>query len=219
MHVNWITFAFDLLSPMLALALGHLEKRRHTRHRRFRRSKLKPLQRPQIFGVFFPPQDTEQLIFQYVFFIVYLKWLEEYGKLYLNQTNYSISKLSKLIAKVWSIDWSVVFLLTSFRIQNEAQFWSRSQVASITFNSALAQMSKKPIQAMRILESMRATMPDVAALQRMDQMRNGGRPALKRRGLVVEEVKFACSLEKLGWYDMIQIQSFPTIAPWFETNC
>ncbi len=31
------------------------------------------------------------------------------------------------------------------------------------------------LQAMRILESMRATMPDVAALQRMEQMRNGGR--------------------------------------------
>lgn len=45
---------------------------------------------------------------------------------------------------------------------------------AITFNNALAQMTKKPIQAMRILESMRATMPDVAALQRMEQMRNGG---------------------------------------------
>ena len=33
----------------------------------------------------------------------------------------------------------------------------------------------QPSQAMRILESMRATMPDVAALQRMEQMRNGGR--------------------------------------------
>jgi hypothetical protein len=28
---------------------------------------------------------------------------------------------------------------------------------------------------MRVLESMRVSMPDVAALQRMDQLRNGGR--------------------------------------------
>lgn len=50
----------------------------------------------------------------------------------------------------------------------------QTAVASITFNSALAQMNKKPIQAMRVLESMRVSMPDVAALQRMDQLRNGG---------------------------------------------
>lgn len=38
-------------------------------------------------------------------------------------------------------------------------------------------MHKKPIQAMRLLESMRASMPDVAALQRMDEIRENGRRA------------------------------------------
>ncbi|CAJ1407304.1 unnamed protein product [Effrenium voratum] len=46
----------------------------------------------------------------------------------------------------------------------EIKYQSPSTPA-ITFNNALAQMKKKPIQAMRLLESMRASMPDVAALR------------------------------------------------------
>mmetsp|Transcript_43170 Transcript_43170/g.100670 ORF Transcript_43170/g.100670 Transcript_43170/m.100670 type:complete len:358 (-) Transcript_43170:78-1151(-) len=43
---------------------------------------------------------------------------------------------------------------------------------AITFNNALAQM-KKPVQALRILESMRAGMPDLATLQKMDSLCSG----------------------------------------------
>ncbi|CAK9082586.1 Uncharacterized protein SCF082_LOCUS39240 [Durusdinium trenchii] len=47
-------------------------------------------------------------------------------------------------------------------------------IPAITFNNGLAQMHKKPIQAMQLLESMRLSMPDVTAMQRMSQMQGGG---------------------------------------------
>eukprot|EP00913_Durusdinium_trenchii_P025356 g23805.t1 len=67
-------------------------------------------------------------------------------------------------------------------------------IPAITFNNGLAQMHKKPIQAMQLLESMRLSMPDVTAMQRMSQMQGGGSFTLPKGPEEREVVRTLCQV-------------------------